>query len=449
LRHSKVEFIYYCSVGVGLALSTSSFLLIALLFRLGDVGAVILAVVGAAILCGLVALAAGEMARTYPSGAGIRTFSRQAFGETVSLFVTFTYLSVLFLVAGLESCLLSTLLQITFPSVPTFLWLAIIFAGVIALNIRGVKLSAPVQIIATSILVVGMLLFGALGWWQPQRLDFVDAFDSSSFLSVSLLASIGTAVFLFVGFEWITPLGINRAAYQLKIPYAMCTAIVINCFAYLAFILGFAVLVPRGDVADGSLAHLLYFVEMVGPQGALIALGFSLIAIFTTFNAGIMGGAQILYVLAREQRLPKVLTGINGRWGTPVNAILALGLMAGLCAAIAIVFDAAALFMLTSSILFCLAYICITLSATRLRAMQKTLAGESFKLPTSLLYGAALVMTVIAAASLWELLSNDPKGGVLILFIFVVAAILTAIFGDGRHPFRVNAAVPDPQGEQA
>lgn len=424
-------------------------MLISLLFRLGDVGTVVLAVTSAAILCGLVALAAGEMAKTYPSGAGIRTFSRQAFGETVSLFVTFTYLSVLFLVAGLESYLLSALLQITFPGVPAFLWLVVLFVGVMALNIRGVKLSAPVQIIATLILVIGMLFFGALGWWQPQRLNFVDAFYSSSVVSLPLLASIGTAVFLFVGFEWIAPLGINRAAYQRKIPYAMCASIVVNCLAYLVFILGFAVLVPRGDVADGSLAHLLYFVEMVGPNGALIALGFSVIAIFTTFNAGIMGGAQILYVLAREHRLPKVLTGINGRWGTPANAILALGFVAGLCAVIAIVFDTAALFMLTSSILFCLAYICITVSAIRLRAMRKIPAGDAFKLPTSVLYGAALAMTAIAAASLWELLSNDPKRGGLILCIFFLAAILTAIFGDGPHPFRVKAAAPDLRGEQA
>src|SRR5262249_2027621 len=62
-----------------------------------------------------------------------------------------------------------------------------------------------------------------------------------------------------------------------------------------------------------------------GPVGVYLALGLALMATISTFNAGIMGGPRLIYMLAREGNLPGWCASISLRTGAPVGSILLLG----------------------------------------------------------------------------------------------------------------------------
>jgi APA family basic amino acid/polyamine antiporter len=81
--------------------------------------------------------------------------------------------------------------------------------------------------------------------------------------------------------------------------------------------------VEKGQIAIGSLAaSRLFGPEIAGLFGALMAVG-----LVSTVNAMVTIGPRVYYAMAKNRAFFKAAAQVDERWHTPVNAIVAQGIV--------------------------------------------------------------------------------------------------------------------------
>ena len=368
----KTEFLYYVTVGAGLAFSNSTFLLISGLFQVADLAGILMGILAGALLCGCIASAVAELASIYPSSPGIRTYLKASFGDRISLSLVFAYLAMVVLVAGAESHVFALIVQALAPGLPPLAVVLAVLCAIILVNLLGYEFPLWFQIISTVLLLGSALAVGVngiarhreaipslLGRGSPVR-DGMRTLPEAS----------GMAIFLFIGFEWVTPLGLSKGSYVRKIPRSMPAAIWSNAVVCLALATGMAATLGPAKAGGSPIPHLAYVLNLYGGKAAWFAGVLSLLAIATTFNAGLMGGARFMYALAREGKLPKVCARISLNSGAPVGSILALGALSLGAALLTNFFGIDLVFAIVSSALICFVYGGLVLAVPRLRKAQ-------------------------------------------------------------------------------
>ena len=321
-----LEFPFYLSVGVGMALSCSSFMMVAGLFQVTTLLWVLLALVLGGVFCTVLALSIGELAGMYPSSPAIVTYFKQAFGARAALVFVYLYLIFIVMIAGVESYLFARVTRAIVHGPPPLVIVVILLVCVVAANLLGLELPRSLQMVITFAAVLVILALGVLG-------SIHDGGAARHALRVGsvgsgladLPAALGLAVFLFMGFEWVTPVGLRAAAYARQIPLAMPVAILALAVAYGFFSIGLGASVPRASLKDELTPQLPYFHHVLGRGGTYLAGVLSLSAIFSTFNAGIMSASRLVFAVAREGHLPRFCASIRLESQAPIGAVLLLG----------------------------------------------------------------------------------------------------------------------------
>ncbi len=316
------------AASAGLALASVSFPAAAA--ALGAVGGwgVAVAILGAGGLGVLVALCFGELCSMFPYSGGMRVYVGKAFGDRAALTLTFLYLFLAVASAGAESYVFASVLSAFSGGVPPQVWATIFLLATLAVNLRGIEIAGRAQEVL-SFLMFGLILaiaIGALLLW-PSRAAAGQALPFPAFGNLSGLGlAAALAVFLFVGFEWITPLAEEAEDVEKGIPRAMPIAILLLTGSYAIFTLAMSLYVPAEQLAaPGNVVPHLQFAPALGGPALLAVMGVvSVLATVTSFNAGIMGTSRMAYALAREGVLPKSLSKVHPQYATPWSALVFL-----------------------------------------------------------------------------------------------------------------------------
>lgn len=326
------------STSAGLTFASSTFLVVVQMacYLAGD--AAWIAIVLAGGLCALAAAAFSELNGMWPSVNGIRLYIHRAFGEKLSLVVALTYMSGVTLVVGTEAYVLSHVLSAALPSVTPPWWIFGMLTLATLFNFRGLKIAGTFQSIVTfsvvtSIVTMSVLALAHAHFTVPQPLHTGGAGP--------LFQAVGVAIFLFVGFEWVTPLA-DEVKSARAIPVGMFVAVGLLVLAYALITTAmFADLPGTGRAAllgtPGArvpIPHVVFALSALGPIGRWCMIGTSLCMSLTTFNAGLMGVSRFIYGMARDQVLPKGLSNISARFNTPDRAVFLVYVIALLVSAL-------------------------------------------------------------------------------------------------------------------
>ncbi len=416
------ELLFYVTFGAGMAFGMSSFTMLSGLNEIVTGPWVVVAIVLAGSLCAAIASSVAELASMYPSSPGVRTYLKAAFDNRVSLMLVYLYLTFMVLVAAVEAFMFALVLGSVVPEVPRVAAALGIIGFTVVVNLFGLELPKTMQIVTTLLLIVLIVVLGVVGITRGAELP---AATEGWAQAAKVPAAIGMAVYLFIGFEWITMLGMRPDSYKRTIPLSMPLAIATNVVAYSLCAFGFWRLLPHAAIVAGTTPQVPYFTALLGPTGPYLALGISFLAIFSTFNAGVMGGSRLIYALTREGILPSWCAKMNER-GAPVGGILTLGTLTALVVMVVVTWELEVLAAVIGSAFVCFVYAAFMLAVIKLRRTRPQ-ARRSFRtrVPEWLQWAIAGAFPLLGLSSLVS--QPGPKSiPVLGALAFVaVAALLT------------------------
>ncbi|SRR5216684_232239 len=400
----KTEFCFYLSIGLGMAMATSAYTMISDLFSTANAPWIIVGVGLSGLFCLIIALSIGELASMFPSAPGVRTYFKVAFGDRTSLVLVYLYLIFVILIAGLETFVFSQVVLAVFPKSQPVLTVIALIGFVLAVNLIGFELPRSLQILTTLLAIALIAISGIIALFHARTGLAQPSQPGDMLRKVFMLPALaGTSIFLYTGFEWVTPLGLRPKAYERKIPFSMPVVVLVLFMVYCLFVLGAASQLSPGAIAATPTPQVSYFSALYGNIGPSLALVLSVLSLFSTFNAGLLGGSQLIFMLAQEQKLPTWCAALSLRTGCPVGAILLLALLTTIAGIAVVVFRLEILAGLVGASIMCFIYAAFMLAVVKLRK-EKPGERRSFRTPVFevVQWGAIAGLVLMGACTLFS-----------------------------------------------
>jgi APA family basic amino acid/polyamine antiporter len=294
----------------------------------------------------MVGLAFTELASSYPVAGGGQYYSLRGLGDFwgfitgIALLFSYTIDISLFAVAatGYMNFFIPYIREFSvtwgpFTNINPLWCLEAIFIIAIlsVLNVRGVKESSRLNEVLGAIDLViesSIIITGFLFAWQPELLAYQWKFEAPTMSQLAYGASL--AIISFVGLESISQAAQETRRPATIIPRTSLTLI----FTVLIYALSFSTLslgvlpwqeiaVREGDPIAALASHIPYIGLIAGRLTAVLGATILL----TSSNTGIMGSSRLVFSMSNFHMVSKWFRGVHPRFRTPINSILAFGLV--------------------------------------------------------------------------------------------------------------------------
>jgi amino acid efflux transporter len=348
------------------------------------------------------ALTFARLASAYPDPGGVASFTRRAFGPTPGAIVGWFYL-----IASIGGQVIVTLTGGYYVALATgtgragaFLVAAVILASTTAANLRGLRVSATLQLLLSGGVVVLLLL--AAGLSLPRW----DAANWTPFAPSGLGAVGHAAVIIFVavfGWEAVAQLAAEFRDPGRDVIRATLLTVGIVAVLYVGIAAATVATHTYGAAETDRTAVGQLLADSIGAPAAYAAALMAFIVATGTCNAFVAASSRLAYALARDGSLPAWFERVEG--GVPRRAVagFALGAAIGLVWLFASGGNAEILLVVPST-LGLSTYVIGTAAGVRLlRGSSQLTAFLSLAVVLALLpfAGAAVVLPVIVAVGAW------------------------------------------------
>ena len=333
------------ALGVGAIVGTGIYTLTGVGAGLAGPG-VILSFLIAGAVCACAALCYAELSTMMPAAGSAYTYSYAAMGEPVawavgwSLILEYTLVCAavavgwsahatgLFKAAGVPDFLLAGPHQGGLVNLPA-VFISMAVAGLLAL---GTRESATVNMVLVFVKIVALVVFVALclpvfnaSHFTPFMPNGFQATPGPDGVKIGVMAAASLIFFAFYGFD-----AVSTAAEETKNPKRDLTIGIVGsmaaCTAIYMIVAAAAIGASRAEVFSKSEAPLVFILEQLqhGKIAGLVALA-AVIALPTVILAFMYGQSRIFFVMARDGLLPRALSKVNAKTGTPVIMTLLTG----------------------------------------------------------------------------------------------------------------------------
>lgn len=303
----------------------------------GPVGSII-AFAGGGVLVGLVSLVYAELVSAMPYAGGEHHYSLRAFGPIGSFACSWGLLLGYVGVVAFQSIALGVAVSSLIPGLQRFeLWTILgepVYGSVVAvgllgvvgityLNYRGIRLSAQIQLILTSVVVLAGVAL-VVGTFTSADTVTNASFAGSGFAGIAAVAIQVPG--LYVGFDVIP-----QTAEEADIPRRSLAGVLI------ATVLGVGVfyvvtiwtagqtlpaeVLGESPVPAAAAMAAVFDSPLAGDLMTLAGIG----ALLTSWSAFLIGASRVVFAMAESDMLPAPLAEIHPDHNTPSNAILLIG----------------------------------------------------------------------------------------------------------------------------
>ncbi|OKY77221.1 MAG: Amino acid transporter fused to UspA-like domain [Candidatus Methanohalarchaeum thermophilum] len=327
------------TVGIGTMIGAGIFVFPGIAVGYAGPAAAISFVIGGLIAL-IVALPTSELATAMPrSGGGYYFISRgmgSFFGSMVgiSLWIGLIFASSFYLMGfGFYGKEVLVDLGVRLSVDPIVI--AILFGLILILvSIFGTENSAKLQNLVVLILLGTLAVF--LGYGSLDSFVFLggnrvseDFFSSGFFPIFSTAALVFTS---YLGFAQVATIAGDIKKPGKNLPLAMIVSVLVVTTLYVLTIFVSTSVFNSADLfLFGETAIIEVSKAVLGPLGGVVILFAGLLATFSSANASILASSRALYSVSRDAILPKKLSKINLKYGTPhIALILATPLIVGL-----------------------------------------------------------------------------------------------------------------------
>jgi APA family basic amino acid/polyamine antiporter len=395
-------------------------------------GAVWLPFLVAFVVALLTAFSYLELVTKYPRAAGAALYTHKAFGlHFLTFMVTFAVMcSGLTSASSASKAFAGNFAEAFDLSLGEGLGLTAVAVGFMTLialvNFRGVGESVKINVLLTCVELTGLLIVICIGAWAlgggDGDLSRLTQFDSppgeSAFFSVT--AATALAFFAMVGFEDSVNMAEETKDPVRIFPKVMLTGLVITGVIYVLVAISAVALVSPADLSEGD-APLLKVVSAGAPAFPLWIFAF--ITMFAVANSALINmlmASRLLYGMANERVLPKILGRVHRTRRTPWVGIVFTTLIAFGLIWFA---DLTALGGTTALLLLCV-FTVVNVAVLVLR--RDRVEHKHFKAPTVIPVIGAIACAYLASPLSGRASADYKVAGVLLIIGVVLWAITYA-----------------------
>lgn len=280
------------------------------------------------------AISYGRMAAAYPEPGSTYTFASKALHPNLGFFAGWGMILDYILIPLLSIIYVALTASKLMPQVPYAVWVVATAAGITAINLRGIEMTARANLVLNLIMIASLIWFViaaltslAAGAGEGRFLSSRPFYNPEVFSFTPLMAAASIAVLSFLGFDGITTLAEDARNGSKDI----ARATVLVCF-----------------VCGGLFILQTYLAQMVWPDyksflqvetafmdvsrrvgGESLFYFISIALVVAGLGSSITGQAsasRLLCGMGRDRLLPQRVFGyIHPRLGTPVYSVLLMG----------------------------------------------------------------------------------------------------------------------------
>lgn len=305
------------SASVGLVVSGTAMVVLGNGYGVGGPAFSIIAFISLLIiLC--VALSYSEMAAMLPGAGMVGEYTLPALGKLPALFAVLAGYIILVGTDGGTNMIVGGQSFETLTGIPWYVGVIVILVALSVINLLGVSTFGRIQstLAISMMLLLGLIgLAGILGLGTTEQLAEQPPFSPLGWKEQA--ATLGIAIWLFIGMEFVTPLAEEIKNPGRNIPLAM----LFGCFSIwvvdLLFGLGITKYIELNVLAESSIPHVAGAEAMLGYPGLVLMSIVSILAAITTCDTYLAGVPRMLYGLAKEGLLPKAFAYLHPKTRTP------------------------------------------------------------------------------------------------------------------------------------
>ncbi|MEU8550805.1 APC family permease [Streptomyces roseoverticillatus] len=310
-------------------------------------GAVALVYVVATVAMAFTAFSYAQMVRVAPQAGSVYTYARVGLGEGPGFIAGWMALLDYLLIPAVAYLFSGIALHALVPSVSQWVWTAVAVAVTTALNLAGVRTAALVGFLVLAMEIAVLLVFVvcaifALSDRGAQRDWLSPLTGEAGFTTGAVVAAVSVAVLSYLGFDAIAAFAEEAAGGSERVARAVVTCLAVAGVLFVVQTYLAALLAPMSpaELAAKPAAQGSAFYDTVdsatGPWlHDLVAVSKAVGAAFAAL-AGQAASGRLLFAMARDRRLPGVLSKVDRSSGVPRVAVLgaaAVNLVAAVWAA--------------------------------------------------------------------------------------------------------------------
>jgi APA family basic amino acid/polyamine antiporter len=359
------------AIGIGAIIGAGIFVVLGIAVDYAG-PAVVVSMVVAGIVALFSALSFAELGSAIPKEGGTYEFAYQLISPSVAFLSGCLWLFGQTVAGAAVSLGLASYFVAVFPFFP--LKVVAVSAALLltTLNLIGTKHSAMINNILVLIKIVILCIFIGFGVFQVNPTNY-SQFAPNGFAGI--LQGAGFIFFAYLGFGRIAALGGEVKNPKRNLPLAILIALAISVVLYVM-----TGLVATGlqdyRILAGSGSPLADAVKVTGNFTLIAAISFgALVATTSVLLTNLIGLSRVSFAMANNGQLPKSMSKIHARLGTPYISILVTGMLMTILAYVSDLWQTAAI----TSISILSTHIILHFSVVRLR--KRTPDLKTFKTP--------------------------------------------------------------------
>ena len=298
-----------------------------------SLGSVALVYLVATVAMAFTALSYAQMSRQVPHAGSVYAYASIGIGRPAGFAAGWLAMLDYLLIPAVGYLFCGIALHSLVPSVPAWVFTAVAFVATTVLNLTGVHLAARVGFVVLVVEITLLALFVVAALvvlivHGPARPWLSPAIGVGGTTTAAVMGAVSVAVLSFLGFDAIASFAEENTGGERQVGRAVlfCLGVAGLLFVVQTYLAGLLMPVSPRHLAQVPAEQGTAFYEMTRSAiGTWLQRAFAVVkGIGPAFTAmaAVAAASRLLYGMARDRGLPKILASVDARSRVPRAALL-------------------------------------------------------------------------------------------------------------------------------
>lgn len=276
------------------------------------------------------ALSYARMSEAFPIAGSVYAYAQRGINDSVGFIAGWLILLDYIFVPALLYLVSAAALHDIVPEIPLFVWLVIFIAINTVVNVLGIEFTAKANKIIVVAELIVLVIFVAVGIFAITKgvngaeFTFKPLYDSDHFSMGTVMGAVSIAVLSFLGFDAISTLAEESKAGSKAIGKAIIFSLLVVGLLFIIQTWVAALIWPDYTSFENADVAFYQIAEIAGGTWLKWTTILATAISWGIANALVAQAAisRILYSMARDRKLPKVLSKVHPKFKTPYVSTL-------------------------------------------------------------------------------------------------------------------------------